>query len=683
MPGNLAQHGGVTSNGSAQGTSALCNLCRQFVDDMLLFDFKRQDSYPERWVRESWSEDSLPQNKSRWGEGFRHHESLSDLSESAEACPMCHAIFELLSPMPQAMLEGWLGLYPWAPKVIPSYRKRSFIGAFSGSLLEHYWTGFMAKELPQVLNICSRHPWKYDETFGSKRPEGLFRAVPKDNLLPREFDVMRAWLTNCSDNHQNCAGRGIEGNILPTRVLDIGTSDTEALTLYIPEKKKSPYVVLSHCWGGNIPGKTTTLNEKDRRHGMSLEGLPQNFQDAIQITRELGFRYLWIDAICIVQDSKEDWQREAAKMASVYAGATLMLSALEAKSSTVGILKAPAAPIVTIGEDLAIQKSLQTFPEYLVSCPLNRRGWCMQERLLAPRILHFGKQQMFWECQTCWIYEDGRLDTNEDTWDGVAGRFSGLRLKMTAKTGPEWGTWYRLMEEYSGRDLTVLSDKLPALSGAAEAFKEARHEGTYVAGLWKDDIKRGIHWGAHVINNAINRKVAPYQMDKCAVLSRPAQRRAPSWSWTALDGKIDFFENSTHGMFEVLDVKMTIGDDDLTEAHPQGTLTLRGSMAAMSYHPPKAGYDVGKLILEPYDDLQDISKTMSGCVLDVDREEPCRCWVITAKADYTDEPGYGVYRQCLVLKEREDGCFERIGFCTGHMCRILSKDFVERTITVV
>ena len=102
---------------------------------------------------------------------------------------------------------------------------------------------------------------------------------------------------------------------LPTRLLDVsgvaadGTSKDPLL--YIPDaNERSEHVTLSYCWGqeGNEDFVLTQSKLKRKMDIVPLSGLPQTLRDAITITKRLGFRYLWIDALCIpAEDNMEDW----------------------------------------------------------------------------------------------------------------------------------------------------------------------------------------------------------------------------------------------------------------------------------------------------------------------------------------------------------------------------------------
>jgi hypothetical protein len=138
-----------------------------------------------------------------------------------------------------------------------------------------------------------------------------------------------SWLNDCISTHVDCP-KPLNGP-LPTRVIDVGPPDgSQSPFLSIPSTSKrsldSPldarYLALSYCWGvitetGKSHFLTTAVNLMERRRGFSMDQLPQTIRDAIDITRRLGIRYLWVDALCILQgddlEAHADWQRESSK----------------------------------------------------------------------------------------------------------------------------------------------------------------------------------------------------------------------------------------------------------------------------------------------------------------------------------------------------------------------------------
>jgi hypothetical protein len=167
------------------------------------------------------------------------------------------------------------------------------------------------------------------------------------------------------------------------------------------------YVALSHCWGGIISPLLTTENIDAFQKSIPFSTLPANFRDAVVITRKLGLRYVWIDSLCIIQNSKLDWEIESKKMGSIYRESYVTISAAVARSSTVGILNAvqkpvlinaPASVKIRLSDDsddtvnLEIRDGTEeSLRDISMKSPLNTRGWTLQETILSPRILHYGR----------------------------------------------------------------------------------------------------------------------------------------------------------------------------------------------------------------------------------------------------------------------------------------------------
>ncbi|XP_014554914.1 hypothetical protein COCVIDRAFT_82223, partial [Bipolaris victoriae FI3] len=135
----------------------------------------------------------------------------------------------------------------------------------------------------------------------------------------------KEWLRFCGEKHPRCSPLG--DRPLPTRVIDVGGKDSSRVRLVVSHGRFDRYIALSHCWGLREP-ITTTKDNFDRhvKEGIEIDDLPQTFRDAVEVVRALGFQYLWIDSLCIVQQDCEDWQREAAQMPEVYANAAVTIT---------------------------------------------------------------------------------------------------------------------------------------------------------------------------------------------------------------------------------------------------------------------------------------------------------------------------------------------------------------------
>ncbi|KAF8860244.1 HET-domain-containing protein [Acephala macrosclerotiorum] len=224
-------------------------------------------------------------------------------------------------------------------------------------------------------------------------------------------------LNRCVANHEHC-NNAIDSK-LPTRVLDMGDPSgplqlhfflSRWVKLIEPNDMKARYVCLSHCWGTTQTATTKVNNISLHCQGIAFSSLPKTFQDAIVFTRKLGVRYLWIDSLCIIQDSKKDWITESSKMASIYQGSFLTLAATKSSNGDGGCFSSisPDPPDfrVSIGDPshaVYVREKLHhwdtlAYSQLAVMFPLLTRGWTYQERLLAPRVLHFCEKELVWEC---------------------------------------------------------------------------------------------------------------------------------------------------------------------------------------------------------------------------------------------------------------------------------------------
>lgn len=294
--------------------------------------------------------------------------------------------------------------------------------------------------------------------------------------------------------------------------------------------------------------KTTSAVIEQFLDRIEFTTLPRNFQDAITIARNMGFKYLWIDSLCIIQDSSEDWAQESTKMAFVYAQATITIAAMAAKDSEGGILR----PRNAFHSHLLGPEKSFVFRQKPISwnqvhnLPLSSRAWTLQEQHLSRRILYFTDEQIFWECDTS-VYAECYRRPEQVSPSAQKLRIPGLvamarrHLLEAAVVNTDsqslnerYVAWYSIVQEYSLRALTYSSDKLPAISGLAQVIGVADHRlGEYMAGLWESDLLRGLKWMTGYRGVGANARTSPS-------LRRIADYTAPSWSWAAYEGPISY-----------------------------------------------------------------------------------------------------------------------------------------------
>ncbi|KAF4638005.1 hypothetical protein G7Y89_g91 [Cudoniella acicularis] len=391
--------------------------------------------------------------------------------------------------------------------------------------------------------------------------------VDPDLASTENFSIARKWLEECCKDHVSCPSS--RETVFPTRLIDVGdTSGLEAARLFITIDQKGNYLALSHCWGGDMPLRLLSSNLQDFCVEIPFDELSANFQDAIKITRELGFRYIWIDSLCIIQDSFLDWENESAKMANIYQNAMLTIAGSMSKKSTEGILKArdsftmdPASMHhlkLHIGCRASESVSLawkddeeEDLAAVFARGSLASRGWTFQERVLSHRVLHYGRRQIYWQCRNGFLAAEGTPEGNNFPqlvdYPTVSEHLaSKLQTHINHIDSQKvYNDWYDLVAEYSGKSLTRGSDKFPALAGLATEVALVTND-QYMAGIWRKDWQRGLFWQSE-IGKAIHSRTY----------------RAPSWSWAVTDDPI-LFSYSRH---EVMRTRFESFDAELLDYH--------------------------------------------------------------------------------------------------------------------
>ncbi|KAK0644312.1 heterokaryon incompatibility protein-domain-containing protein [Cercophora newfieldiana] len=301
---------------------------------------------------------------------------------------------------------------------------------------------------------------------------------------PEAFATLRKWLDACKTNHPQCATKGP----LPTRVINVGKAVQDFVRLEVVQPGQAAhYMALSHCWGRIQLIRTLKANYVEHQKGIPLAKLTRTFRDAVEITPEMGIHYLWIGSLCIVQDSPDDWEKEAAKMGNVYRFSYLTIAAAYSEDSNGGILRAKyneskSVMKCTVGN--AVGSVYVTFRHSdfasLHKQPLHTRAWVLQERILSPRTIHYTEGQMLWECRRARRCETG-VPENALTLPGV--RIWDGRLQFDAGALHKfWWNWYDMLHDFTARSITYGDDRLPALSGIAHVM-EGVTKGGYIGGI--------------------------------------------------------------------------------------------------------------------------------------------------------------------------------------------------------
>jgi len=406
------------------------------------------------------------------------------------------------------------------------------------------------------------------------------------------FTLIRSWLNDCLSNHPVCNKTRATPRFCPSRLLDLTHSRSRGEIAMVETYEKpieGEYATLSHCWGKTPHLRLLWENYTEFERSIKLSQLQRVYREAIEITLRLGVSYLWIDSLCICQDDKQDWNEEASKMFDIYRNAAFNIGAtgasdgdgqcfvnhnvdllhpclfnmvLENKASKKPRLRDRLFRRKNKTEDKEPPASQETtwhvvdetfWTGRLYQQPLNQRAWVLQERLISPRMIHFGADQVYWECHehhACEAYPKGpqamhelraRKAVHPDVIQEVLAtqleesrkRRRGISLTPTSDSPPrEWALfgWSDIVAEYNKLDLTLPKDKLIALSGLAKQMQPSIQD-QYVAGLWRSAMLMGLLW-------RINHRERSREGKGVAKRLKGA---APTWSWASVQGNTHVF----------------------------------------------------------------------------------------------------------------------------------------------
>jgi hypothetical protein len=229
-------------------------------------------------------------------------------------------------------------------------------------------------------------------------------------------------LDDCLQHHEDCSST--EQAQLPRRILVLDDSSEGNITIRLEENelKLSRYATLSHCWGHQQRCTTTCENFEERKIGIPWNEIPKTFQDSIIYCLKLGIRYLWVDALCIIQNDTHDWEVESSKMAAIYQNSFITLAATAARSDSDGcFMDTPniraeyELSALEESEPILVREKLHHWEPAQTEAsmqrdPLLTRGWVFQERMLSPRTVHFCNRELVWECASLIKCECGGVD---------------------------------------------------------------------------------------------------------------------------------------------------------------------------------------------------------------------------------------------------------------------------------
>lgn len=317
--------------------------------------------------------------------------------------------------------------------------------------------------------------------------------------------------------------------LLPDRVVWVDANSPSGIQLVEPKQERATYIALSYCWGHTDSDTyltdMRTLHEKKK--DMRYSDFPPLFQDAISCARRLGIEYIWIDRLCIIQGDDGDFKTQAPKMGAVYGNATLTIAAGSTTSENGRILVSRQSKWLpsTLDVNLVGFGSLQLRfrrRSYVLGSEarggkygkISTRAWTWQERLLSKRTVFYTTSALKFECHCSSVWEGFGPEMTGPSWSS--------KLENTSHS-----SWRQMVEEFTSRDISRPSDRLPAITAVMERIAEGKSWSPHW-GMWTDELIHSLCW-----------KHTPKQFTEYR-MTGPANY-APTWSWLSVEGPISYY----------------------------------------------------------------------------------------------------------------------------------------------
>ncbi|KAK4041532.1 heterokaryon incompatibility protein-domain-containing protein [Parachaetomium inaequale] len=391
----------------------------------------------------------------------------------------------------------------------------------------------------------------YDSLYVESPLSATRRNLPSANALnERNVEMIKGWIKDCTANHANACQ--VNTPWTPTRLLAL--DPLRLVETAEVDDDAHRYAALSYARGNAPPDsavQTSAENLDERKEGIDLAELPRTFRDAVAVCRALGIRYLWIDALCILDDT-EDWDREVAMMHKIFGHAELTIAATSAAGPQSGFLRRniSAIPAAKIGDEkryaiftTQLHEDSGTRTTDVDRSPWNQDAWTLVERMLSARVVHFARNKIYYECRRA-------LHSEENDAESITSNLA-----------------------TSGRgQLSRQANKLlPVCAVAGEMAPVIDDKHVASAGMWRGDLAAQLLWYTEHGEPGSPKTV-----------TMPRANQAPSWSWARHAAKIGFVRGATDGAAALLPSALTekkfhvavdaLHDDDCIS----GALSLQG-----------------------------------------------------------------------------------------------------------
>ena len=536
--------------------SDLCSFCRQInfeaLRNPLLSDLPA--------LRESKIDTSRHPFKDKTEDAHASTQlgKVSDIAHRGKACRLCQLITASLSrhngrkPQPEDLCRA----------------ETSFYGVYRDPAGKIYWT--------RRLSIGIRTPQgSWTHAFQACNVGALSMAVDAQNRFeyPRPIDAMvfggrrrpllldldwvKEWMRICKSDHAGACEKGdIDSGPKTSKVRFVDVVQRCVATIEQVRLSEHEYMALSYVWGGPQKVALVRSNQAQLAEAGSLAAgsLPQTIEDSMLLAKSLGFRHLWIDALCIVQDDNGDKMVQIGQMSRIYGFSSLTVIAATAKNANGGL------PGLRPGTRSLEQQEIVIYPKltdhdagkspaplslmttlyplfnqnehYLEHTPWNDRGWRMQERVMSRRVLVFMPDQVHWICRESTFCEESYFENDAIRFN----RFHAAAMEPTLSRSFRnffeaddeelrfWTTFNNLVASYTRRNFTYPGDVFDGFLCILEGLSTlAKSEFSW--GLPRSHFEQGMLW------TSFNGSTRRTETSTLPMTSLQVRISFPSWSW--------------------------------------------------------------------------------------------------------------------------------------------------------
>ena len=506
---------------------------------------------------------------------MEHHASVTNLRKSAErGCHLCSLFVGSIDRSKQSKCSHQTGTQLWVssprkPKPSRSYKNKDHDNR--PLFLHDYYpcdTTVSSEPLARVqIYYCSKIPTYRGRSL--EKWKRRFTAASEVSLESSRFrwslnsgsdascKLIAAWLKQCMRSHESCSSN-FSGH-LPSRLLDLHAdlSLGNIRLVSTSDIGTHQYATLSYSWGDGTSVVLTDNTLTAFQDRIMINTLPKTIQNAIEVCRGVQMRYLWVDALCIIQGNDLDFATEVSRMGSTYANSSLTIAASDALDCSLGCfqdrhpLQVEDCQALDDGDNIMLFTGTyhDNSGHYLEDRHLDTRAWVYQERMMSPRTVHFCGSDVVWECRewlTCQRCAVSPQPSDGFINDGEHKKIFAEIIQWTAEELNQTkfeAVWNRILPFYTRTSLSNEDDRLSALAGMVELLNRyTNYESSF--GLWLPFFLDQLLWY--------------YQL-----APRGAQRHQnkhfgiPSWSWASVQGSIRQVQISSKGQAHTYSAELT------------------------------------------------------------------------------------------------------------------------------